>query len=81
MKPLNGERTHDLKPASLEALRRISEKPLPRQELNAGVANRLLREGLVESVDLQSPYASHKGRQIEHLRVSAAGVARLAASR
>jgi hypothetical protein len=80
MKPLNGEQTHPLKPASLDALRRIAEKPVPRQELNAGVSNRLLREGLAESVDLPSPYASHKGRDIEHLRVSAAGVSRLAES-
>lgn len=77
MKPLNGELTHALKPASLEALRLIADKPLPRQEVNAGISNRLLRGGLVESVDLPSPYASHKRRCIEHLRVSVAGIARL----
>ncbi len=80
MRPLSGSKTHPLTPTSLEALRRLATKPLPRQELNPGVANRLLREALVESVDLPSPYATHKGRSIEHLRASAAGVARLASS-
>lgn len=79
MQPLNGTKTHPLTPAGLKALRDVAEKPLPRQELNPGVANRLLREALVESVDLPSPYAIHKGRLIEHLKASADGVARLAA--
>ena len=77
MLPLNGTKTHLLATASLVALRRLAKEPLPRQELNPGVANRLEREALVESVDLPSPYATHKGRIIEHLRVSAAGLARL----
>lgn len=80
MKPLNGAKTHPMTPASLDALRDVAANPLPRQELNPGVANRLLREALVESVELPSPYATHKGRNIEHLRVTAAGVERLAAN-
>lgn len=80
MEPLNGIKTHALKPASLSALSVLATKPLPRQEMNPGVANRLLREGLVESVSLPSPYASHKGRSIEHLRATAAGVERLVAN-
>lgn len=78
MHPLNGTKTHPLAPASITALRDVAEKPIPRQELNPGVANRLLREALVESVDLPSPYATHKGRRIEHLRATAAGLDRLA---
>lgn len=78
MKPLNGEKTHPLTPTSLGALRDLVTTPKPRQEFNPGVANRLLREALVESVDLPSPYATHKGRVIEHLKASAAGVARAA---
>lgn len=77
MQPLNGTKTHPLTPAGLEALCRLASAPLPRQELNPGVANRLEREALVESVDLPSPYASHKGRNIAHLRASAAGISRL----
>lgn len=80
MQPLNGTKTHPLTPASLGALRDVAAKPLPRQELNPGVANRLLREALVESIELPSPYATHKGRNIEHLQVTAAGVERLAAN-
>lgn len=78
MQPLNGTKTHPLTPASLTALSELAKKPMPRQEFNPGVANRLLRDALVESVDLPSPYATHKGRRIEHLRATAAGVDRLA---
>lgn len=76
--PLNGEKTHPLTSHSLGVLRDLVRSPMPRQEINPGVANRLLREQLVESVDLPSPYASHKGRAIEHLRASAVGIARAA---
>jgi hypothetical protein len=79
MLPLNGTKTHPLTPASLTVLRDLSTAPIPRQEINPGVANRLLRENLVESVELPSPYVSHKGRPIEHLKVSVGGMARLAA--
>lgn len=48
---------------------------MPAQEINPGVVNRLLREDLVEWVELRSPYATHKGRSIPHLKASAAGVA------
>jgi hypothetical protein len=78
MQPLNGTKTHPLKPASVETLRRLAKEALPRQEINPGVANRLERESLVESVDLPSPYVSHKGRLIEHVRATAAGLAMLA---
>jgi len=78
--PLNGTKTHPLTPTSLDALRQIAKEPMPRQEFNPGVADRLLREALVESVPLPSPYATHKGRDIDFLRVSAAGLARLSQS-
>ena len=77
-KPLNGEKTHPLKPASFAVLRALAKAPQPRQMINPGVANRLEREKLVESVDLPSPFASHKGRVISHLKASATGLALLA---
>lgn len=80
MQPLNGTKTHPLTPASLNALRELAKGPQPRKEFNPGVANRLLREALVESVDLPSPYASHKGRNTEHLRATPAGIERLASA-
>ena len=80
MQPLNGTKTHPLTSASLNALRDLANKPRPRKEFYPGVANRLLREALVEPVDLPSPYATHKGRSIEHLRITAAGVERLASN-
>lgn len=71
--PLNGTKTHPLKPGSLAALGELAAGPMPRQELNPGVANRLEREALVETVSLPSPYAKHKGASIDHLAITAKG--------
>lgn len=73
MKPLNGEKTHPLRPAAIAALVDLSHGPKPRQELNPGVADRLLRGELVEPVMLPSPYKVHRGGQIEFLRLTKAG--------
>ena len=73
MRPLNGEKTHPLTPHSIAALVDLSHGPKPRQELNPGVANRLLRGELVEVVALPSPYKTHRGARIEHLRLTKAG--------
>lgn len=75
--PLNGEKTHPLSAHALEELRSLRNRPRPTQEINSGVVNRFQREDLVEEVQLPSPYASHRGRSIAHLRLTAAGLARL----
>lgn len=54
------------------ALRRILDGPVPCQELNSGVVDRLLRGSLVEAVDLPSPYKTKKG-SVRHLRILDAG--------
>lgn len=77
MKPLNGEKTHQLTEHAIAELRDLANKPCPRQAVNPGVANRLLRDDLVESVMLPSPFRSHSGKPLEHLRITDAG--RLAA--
>lgn len=79
MTPLNGEKTHPLTAASLDALRSIVIGPKPRQEFNAGVVNRLLRgDGngtpFVTVVDGPSPYARNKGKPIEFLEATPEGV-------
>jgi len=76
VKPLNGEKTHPLSQIALDALVAIEKKPAPRQTLNPGLVNRLLREALVESVYLPSPWKSVK-RSVEHLQITAAGRERL----
>ena len=76
MNPLNGTRTHPLSRTAMEILASIARSPAPRQSINPGVVNRLLREDLVEMVDLPSPYKTVKGL-VSHLRVTAAGRARL----
>lgn len=64
----------------LSELRRIAEKPVPQQDVNAGVYDRLSRESLVRVVQLPSPYAIHKGKNINHLEITDAGRAKLATS-
>ncbi|MEY2632351.1 MAG: Caulobacter phage CcrBL9 [Pseudomonadota bacterium] len=73
MKPLRGEKMHPLSAHALAELRDLANKPCPRQAVNPGVADRLLREALVESVTLPSPFKTHAGRPIEHLRITDAG--------
>lgn len=73
MKPLNGEKTHPLSAHAIAALVDLSHGPKPRQELNPGMANRLLRGELVEWTFLASPYKTHAGKKIEFLRLTKLG--------
>lgn len=75
--PLNGVQTHPLSTHAVAELRDLQRRPAPRSTLNPGVSNRLLRESLVESVTLPSPFKTHKGKGIEHLQITAAGEAAL----
>jgi len=66
-----------IKPLSEHArteLRHIKANPMPRNSVNPGEVGRLLRESLVESVMMTSPFPTHKGRDIEHLRITDAGL-------
>ena len=54
-------------------LRDLLRGTKPRQEVNPGVVDRLLRGMLVELVDLPSPYKSHRGRDCPHLKITDAG--------
>jgi|WetSurMetagenome_2_1015567.scaffolds.fasta_scaffold157851_2 hypothetical protein len=71
-KPLNGTKTHPLTEAAKKVLREIARAPMPRQEVNPGVADRLCREALVEDRDLPSPYKTRKG-MVKHLAITEAG--------
>lgn len=64
MKPLNGEKTHPLSAATLRVLQELIIEPRPRQEVNPGMANRLLRGGLVRQEERESPYRTRKGSVI-----------------
>lgn len=67
--PLHGTKTHPLSAAAIDVLERLKRGPIPAQQINPGVVNRLMREGCVEFADLPSPYPSHRGRRIQHLRI------------
>ena len=77
MKPLNGEKTHPLSEHAIAELKDIALAPVPRCAVNPGVANRLLREMLVESSPRPSPFKVHKGGNTEHLVLTQAGADRL----
>jgi hypothetical protein len=47
--PLNGEKTHPLKPGSIAVLRELSNGPVFAYQINPGVRDRLIREGLAEA--------------------------------
>jgi len=79
--PLNGTKTHPLSEYAREELRNIATEPVPRQSVNPGVANRLLREGLVSEVQTVSPFKRHKGGSITHLQITADGLARVGLTR
>lgn len=44
-----------------ETLSRLSSGPIPTQEVNPGLIDKLYREGLIALVQVASPYKSHKG--------------------
>jgi hypothetical protein len=74
VKPLNGEKTHPLTAHAVEALRSLERTSRPRQDINPGVVNRLLREQLIELVDRPDPSLN---RRRVHARITDAGRARL----
>lgn len=75
--PLNGTKTHPLSAHAIAELRNIARSPEPCCGVNPGVKDRLTREDLVEIVQLLSPFKTHKGRNVAHLRITPAGTARL----
>lgn len=76
--PLNGTKTHPLTKHALAVLERMVHAPIPKAEVNAGVQDRLLREDLVEWVNLPSPYKTKPGLY-PHLRITDHGRAAIAA--
>ncbi len=73
LKPLNGTKTHPLTKHSRSVLIHLNDGPSPCYEFNPGVRDRLIRGGLVEIVQLPSPYKKHKGRLLSFLQITDAG--------
>jgi len=66
----------ELRPLSAHAiaeLRAIALAPVVACGVNPGVRDRLSRGGLVEFVELPSPFPTHKGRNTPHLQLTEAG--------
>lgn len=68
-----GEKMHPLSASALAALRQLKSGPIPRQEFNPGVCDRLERGGLAEIVRRPSPYKTVKG-DVAHLQITEAGL-------
>jgi|GEM_PF-5913314 len=73
LQPLNGTKTHPLSDHAIDILRWINRLERPRQEVNAGVVNRLEREDLVKVIRLPSPYKTKVGTLIDFLQITEAG--------
>lgn len=73
MRPLNGEKTHALSEYAMLKLREIAVRPCPRSALNPGVVNRLLMDNLVTLIVMRSPFKTHHGKEIDHLRITEEG--------
>lgn len=67
-------------PSIRAALEDLQVRARPAQSFNPGVASKLVRDGLVRSVQLPSPYPTHRGKDIEHLAITAQGVDALRAA-
>jgi hypothetical protein len=70
-KPLNGEKTHPLSEVAKETIRAIRKNPIPCSMVNPGVANRLEREGVLETKQMKSPFKTHKGKLISFYCIKA----------
>jgi len=70
--------TNVLKKHSLRILQDLVKRPLPTSQINAGVVFKLRNEGLAELVSLPSPFPTHRGRNVSHLKVTAKGIAEAA---
>ncbi len=69
--PLNGTKTHPLSDAAKAILASLAREPIPCSQVNPGIVDRLLREGVVEIERLPSPFKTHKGKHVPHLRLKA----------
>ena len=78
--PCNGAKTHPLSKHALGVLRALAHEPMPMQEINPGVSNRLMRERLIDTQPMLSPYKTHKGAKIAFAVITDAGRAALAAA-
>lgn len=67
--------TDQLSEHALAELRDIAISPVPRSAVNPGCAAKLLRLGLVESVQMPTPFKTKWG-MCEHLRITRAGQVR-----
>lgn len=68
------------KPLSQHArgeLNHVARSPVPCSSINPGVCRRLLADGLAEIVNLKSPFPTHNGSPIQHLRATGKGRALL----
>ena len=61
--------------STVATLRRLRDdvQSTPRESLDPGAVSRLLGDGLIEVVQMKSPYVSHRGRMISHVRITEAG--------
>lgn len=57
-------------------LRRLTEAPVPKREVNPGLFDKLVREGLAKAADHPSQFGI-KGQKTTYLEITPAGMSRL----
>lgn len=62
-----------LSPYAIGTLKRLRSGEIARLEINNGCVDRLLTDGLVEIVMLQSPYNIDFGKPRPHVKITQAG--------
>lgn len=66
---------------AMACLQRIAHEPVPSQEINCTVRDKLVLFGYAELYEAPSPYKTHKpGKRVTFIRATEAGRAALAAS-
>jgi hypothetical protein len=68
---------HDPIPLSrhaLKCLREIKANPAPMSSATCGAVRMLLQEGLIEVVEVPSPFPADNGKKIKRLAITAAGL-------
>lgn len=65
--------TKPLSEHAVSLLKEMLVRPVPLNEINAGVSNKFRNEGLARIIEYSSPYAKHRGGTCPHMSITEKG--------